>query len=181
MSETQVQPQAPSAPSGVEEFKKKRQGQLLPLPTGLTIRARRPDVVQMLKQGSVINPLLEVVTGLVDKGKEVTVNSLFGGEDEGIDLEKVKDMYEMVDGIVCAVFIEPKCHPEPAEGEDRSDDLLYVDEVEAEDKMFLFQWVLGGTDDLAQFRQQARADLATLAEVQGGADSTESAPGPSAG
>lgn len=182
MSETPTPtPTKPTAPSGVGDFKKKKSGKLLPLPSGLTIRAQRPDVIQMIKKGSVINPLLEIVMESIDKGKETKIEEIVGNKDGQLDLERITDMYEMVDAVVCEVFVEPKCHPAPGSRADRSDDLLYVDEVDAEDKMFIFQWVLGGTDDIASFREEARTSLDALAEVESRDDSPEPAAGSDAG
>lgn len=39
----------------------------------------------------------------------------------------------------------------------RDANTLYADEVDLEDKMFIFQWALGGVSDLEAFRKQQRA------------------------
>lgn len=92
----------------------------------------------------------------------------------------------MVNLLCCQAVVEPKLHPmvwteedlelelcDPDEvgdeiTEDRKDDdTLYVDELDEEDRMFIFQWVIGGTDDIARFREEASTDLASVAEVAG--------------
>ena len=57
----------------------------------------------------------------------------------------------------------------------KDDDLLYVDEVEDEDKMFIFQWTTGGTADIATFRQQASTSLAAVASGQKPGNASKSA------
>ena len=58
--------------------------------------------------------------------------------------------------------VEPKVHPAPEDEADRDDDLLYPDDIEDMDKMFVFQWVSGGTTDLETFRQRYSSNMASL-------------------
>jgi len=89
-------------------------------------------------------------------------------------------MYALVDQIVVELAVNPQVHPLPTHDEDgdeledddavqaeKDDDLLYVDEIEDEDKMFLFQWCTGGTEDVATFRSEAQASLADLGQGKG--------------
>lgn len=50
---------------------------------------------------------------------------------------------------------------------EREPNVLYVDMVTMEDKLFVFQWALGGTSDLEQFRQELGANVESLANGQG--------------
>jgi len=63
------------------------------------------------------------------------------------------EMMQTLDSIAVYCFLEPKCHNIPEEG-DKDPELLYVDEVELDDKMFLFQAATGGTKDLERFRAE---------------------------
>lgn len=154
-------------------FKKRRQGVDLKLPSELWVKARRVDLAAFLRTGNIPNPLMEVVNEALQKGQKTDVNKMVGVEDGAVDLEMVNDMYNMVDKIVVASIVSPQVHEVPPEGEDRDDDLLYTDEVEDEDKMFVYQWATGGTSNVAQFRREAAATLAPLAEVSGGKGSTK--------
>jgi hypothetical protein len=49
----------------------------------------------------------------------------------------------------------------------REPGVLYVDMVAMEDKLFIFQWALGGTSDLEQFRKELGANVDALADGQG--------------
>jgi hypothetical protein len=186
----------PTAPSNVAAFKKKRQGKLLELPSGLWMRCQRIDLQQMIVKGSIPNPLMEIVSQTLEKGQKADIAKMVGVDEGKLDLDMIRDMYEMVNWIVHSVSQEPKAHMPPSQGdvdrwnaehpdeepmedpeELRSDDLLYTDEVDDDDKMFLFQWLMGGTEDLATFREEARADMDALAEIAGSKNSTESADG----
>lgn len=43
--------------------------------------------------------------------------------------------------------------------EDRDEELLYADDVDIEDKQFIFQFVVGGSSDLEQFRREQAATV----------------------
>lgn len=48
--------------------------------------------------------------------------------------------------------------------EERDEDALYTDEVDLEDKMFIFQFCVGGTSDLERFREQFGAGLGIMGD-----------------
>jgi len=56
----------------------------------------------------------------------------------------------------------PPVLPIPENEQNRDPELLYVDEVLDDDKVFVFQWVTGGTRDLEQFRQEHQAAMDNL-------------------
>lgn len=153
-------------------FKQRRGGEDLQLPSELWIKAKRVELQTMVLQGAVPNALMEVVSAALEKGQKSDIPKMMGVEEGKIDLDMVNDMYEMVNAVVVQVFVEPKCYPVPEAEDDRDDDLLYVDEVDDTDKMFLFQWASGGTSDLERFREEADADMASLAEIQGAGATT---------
>lgn len=158
---------AERAASAVSEFKKRKKGKPVVLPSGLTVKAKRVELRAFLEQGDVPNPLLQVVEEALNKGREVDLSEIVGTEGKGVNMTMVLDMYSMVDKIVMAVCVDPVVNPKPEDDEDRDDDLLYIDEFDDEDKMFLFQWSQGGTEDLATFREEAAKDLVSLVEGQG--------------
>lgn len=159
--------------SSAAEFKKRKQGQTLPLPSGLVIKAKRVELQTMIMQGSVPNPLMETVSKALEKGQKADIAKMVGMDEGKLDLNMVNDMYEMVNAVVMESVIEPKVHPVPEDQDDRDDDLLYIDEFDDTDKMFMFQWASGGTSDLEQFRRESDADMASLAESQSTSATTE--------
>jgi len=176
--------------SDVSAFKNRAKGTLVPLPSGMVAKLRRVDLQTMILSGNVHNPLMSVVGEALEKGKGADIGKLTGMDDGEIDLDAVKDMFEMVNHVIVNCFVEPKVHPMPEPdpedledldeededyeeqvarlvAEEMDDDKLYVDEVDAEDKMFIFQWCIGGTDDVASFRAEARADMDAVAKGKG--------------
>lgn len=145
--------------SGVSDFKKRKEGSVIPLPSGLQIRARRVDLTSLLKQGDVPNALVPIVQQALAKGQQMDPKDLVGDQ---VDMSTLTSMLEMVDSVVVSTCVEPQVHPDPEAGVEEEDDLLYVKDLEADDKMFIFQWALGGTEDIATFRAEAQADLAAL-------------------
>lgn len=163
--------------SSVSAFKKMKGGRPLELPSGLIMVCKRVELRSFLKQGDVPNPLMPIIDEALNKGKSLDVDKMIAGKDGKVDLDMVDEMYNMVDNVICSISIEPKVHPVPEDEDDRDDELLYTDEVDDEDKMFLFQWSIGGTSDLERFRQEAAADLATLAQGSGGKSPAKRASG----
>lgn len=153
--------------ASISAFKQRKQGQMQELPSGLFVKLRRVELQTMIMQGAVPNPLMEIVGEALEKGQKADIASMVGVEEGKIDLDMVNDMYEMVNAVVVACFVEPEVLPLPEDEDDRDDELLYVDEIDDTDKMFIFQWASGGTSDLVQFRKEADADMAALAEIQG--------------
>jgi len=46
---------------------------------------------------------------------------------------------------------------------ERDDDVLYADQVDMEDKQFIFQWAVGGTADVERFRRELAANVGSVA------------------
>lgn len=178
-------PKQPTA-SNARDFKNRRKGMYVELPSGLVVRARRVELKTFLERGDVPNPLMEIVAEAIEQGDKSKPEDMIGTDEGKLNFDMIHDMYAMVENVVIACVVEPKVHPLPTVIDDdgepvekpteeqiedaKDDDLVYIDEVEDEDKMFLFQWVQGGTSDLATFRQEAGASLASLAEVASSQD-----------
>lgn len=146
----------------------------LELPSGKAMKLRNASFQTFMKLGMIPNSLLAVVQSSIDKGKEPNLSELTE------DPKQLEDMVQMVDDVVCFVSIEPKVHPLPTQSdadkwnlahpeasvndpdELRDEALLYVDEVDDEDKMFIFGAVTGDTRDVETFRGQQANGMANL-------------------
>jgi hypothetical protein len=153
---------------------KKQAGKPLELPSGKVCLARNPGMKPMLSAGLIPNSLIPIVTEALSRG-----GSPSGGaskQDEAIEkqlTEQLKtdpkllvDMMDAIDAVTVYCVIQPKVHPVPMKEkvdelggvtliEDpaaKDDDLLYVDEVDFDDKTFIFNWAVGGSRDLERFR-----------------------------
>jgi hypothetical protein len=58
--------------------------------------------------------------------------------------------------------IEPTVNPLPENEADRKQELLYVDEVDLDDKFYIMAFALGGTRDLEGFREATGSGVANL-------------------
>lgn len=146
----------------------------LDLPSGNTCLAVRPGAQGLIKAGLLDS--LDQLTSLVQaehidskdpkKAIQEGVNAL------AMDHQKILEGMEILDRAVAFVVREPKLHlDEPeidkATGEPKVDakgfpvyaprdpEKLYADETDLEDRMFIFQWCVGGTSDLKTFRAQS--------------------------
>lgn len=176
--------------SQVGDFKK-RIGGIIELPSGLTVKARNPGGLRaFLNTGLIPNSLMGIIQKGLDKGsgKGIAAEIVKDGK---IDSEMLTDMMQMMDGIACKVIVEPRIYPTLTENdllewndnhlddqkesveELRQDDRLYADELPDDDKMFLFQWISGGTRDLETFRQQHAAGVDALSASTGDAPAPE--------
>lgn len=159
---------------------KQRTGGLLTLPSGFTVKVQNKGGMRsFLQSGMIPNSLMGVIHESIEKGKEPTekeIAKLIGvGEDE-TDLSVIEDMLEMTNRVVCNVVVEPEVHPVPADEKKRNENLLYVDELSEEDRMFIFQWVTGGTRDIERFRKEQAASMDALAASKSTSRPTKRAP-----
>lgn len=128
----------------------------LTLPSGLKCAARRVSIEHFVKGGRVPNTLLPMMKGAL-QGKKSAVPKL-----EDLDIETILEAPIMFDLAAIEAIVIPEVFPVPPKGEPRDDEKLYVDEIDAEDKQFIFQWAIGGVTDVAKFRDGTNSILATL-------------------
>lgn len=188
--ETQnLTPTAASEWKGAEAFA----GQDLPLPSGNVARVKRMSPTDFLKDGSIPDPLTDIVRKAIHTKKGLNPKDLEAISD---DPKQLASALEMLDRTVTRVVVQPVVQMPPAcdqpvedgicglyanepvhetpmrsghhayhEGV-RDASILYADVVDLNDKMFIFQWALGGTADLAQFREELQAGVGSLQDSQ---------------
>lgn len=108
---------------------------------------------------------LDSLTGIVsdkfiNRNKQVDIKALMA------DPAAIIGAISTVDKVVVKLVVEPEINLPPKNDDDRIEGLVYVDSIDIQDKMFIFQYVLGGTSSLEQFR--AESD-----ELMGGVDAGE--------
>lgn len=148
-------------PTSVAAWKKSSASPMLTLPSGNTMRVKKIGLQALMKTGIMPNSLMTYAQNAVKKGKkeEVTeVDMLEILQDE----KQVKEIAKFMDEVTIICAEEPQVHRLPAEGVEKDDDLLYVDEVDDEDKMFLFQVVTGGTTEVETFREEHASNVAAV-------------------
>lgn len=147
-------------------------GRPLKVPTGKVCLVKMLDSMQeFLSRGDVPNAMLplmqQAATGKVEREEDVTKAVMSSPK-------HLADMFTLVDMIVCECVLEPPVAPVPQDGEGSivpphlrpDDDTLYVDYVDLEDKMFIFNYALSGVSDLEQFRQKSDSSLVALRAVE---------------
>lgn len=166
--------------SQIGDFKN-RLGGTMELPSGFVVKARNPGGLRaFMSSGNIPNSLMTIIQSSLSKGKAPKPEEILGKSGK-LDPKMLEEMNELLDNITMQTIVEPKIHPRPLAEEDRSDEMLYIDEIPDDDKQFLFQWISGGTRDLERFRQQRDSSLDAMAAVAGNGAGSESSNGADAG
>lgn len=147
----------------------------LDLPSGETCQVRRPGVQGLIRAG--VLQSLDQLTAIVSTE---TIPKAEGRPQinpaevvKNIDPAKLNEMMQIIDDVTIYCVRDPEVLPaplpDPANAEDRSEDtvyesdrsdeLLYVDEIPEEDKMFIMQFAMGASADLERFRAESAAAL----------------------
>jgi len=155
---TPAKPKVSSTPTTASAWKAKSvEGTPLVVPSGNTCLVRAPGLQVFIKQGMIPNSLLPIVNDAIKKGS-VPTNDDFNIQD---DPEMLNEMMELMDAVTVYCVVEPAVEAMPVDDEgepipfsQRDPDTLYVDEVDFTDKIFIFQYAVGGSADLAKFRKE---------------------------
>lgn len=153
--------------TSAKSWKKKAQTEL-ELPSGNVALVRAMRITDMLAEGFFPENLRGEILGQIGKAENGVGKP--GDPTDGADAiqkmfedpEKMSDMFEIFDKVLLKCVVEPQVLPVPADDEDRDEELLYVDEVDLEDKVFIFQWAVGGDDDLTSFREEFSESVGSL-------------------
>jgi hypothetical protein len=171
--------------TSAREWKGKRQTSAGPLdlPSGNTALVKQLDPTVFLDAEMVPNPLLNIIRKAINDQKGLPPQAL---KKISEDSEMLASTMLLFDRVLCRVVEQPVIQMPPPcvvcneyantsmhtdakvdgyhayrEGE-RDEDILYADQVEMDDKVFIFQWCLGGTRDLEKFREQQEANVGSL-------------------
>jgi len=165
----------------------------LELPSGELCQVKRPGVQGLIEAG--VLQSLDTLTSIVQaevipqaQGKpQIKAEAVLD------DPEKFTKMMETVDKIVCFVVVQPTVLPDrvtqemiddedlPFDTDDldrklaedeRDEDAIYTDYIDAMDKMFIMNFVVGGSADLATFRAESAALVGGVPDGEEPAGST---------
>ena len=134
----------------------------LTVPSGQRCLVKRPGVQGLMVAGVLHN--LDTLTTLVSEKHikrvsgqaEVDVASLLGDE------QNLLKILHTVDRVVAHVVVKPPVEMAPNDVTLRQPGQVYTDMVDVEDKMFIFQFVVGGTADLERFRDQLGESVGSI-------------------
>lgn len=155
-------------PTAVSTWKKSSQAVPIQLPSGNYMRIRKVGLRFFVEAGMMPNSLMSMVQGSLDKGKGKSVQ---GPSEEDMmelmqDPKKVQDIADFMERMVVYVAQEPEVFPTPEPGVEKNPDVLYIEDIDYDDQMFIFQVVTGGTTDLETFREQHTSTMASLRRRQ---------------
>lgn len=148
----------------------------LTVPSGALCQARRPGVQGLISIGLLDS--LDSLSALVKTEHFDRVEGRAKPEQSPADIKAgmVAGM-ELIDKIALYCVLQPELKPEPDRNDPKSWDegaetegerkgkvpgLIYVDDVDLFDKMFIMQWAAGGSEDLETFRSGWSETLGTL-------------------
>lgn len=153
----------------------KKGGEDLELPSGNVCLARRVGLQSFLKRGMIPNSLLPIIENSLKQGKPVQPDNPMAGVK--LDLESINSILDLQDEVTLSAVIEPKVARIPVEGDldyhERDPDKLYIDDVDQEDKAYIFSWAVGGVSDLEQFRERQREGVDLVRTFEDVGDATE--------
>jgi len=143
----------------VDIKKWKKQGksttQELEVPSGNICLVDRQMLDSMLSAGKIPSMLVGLVQKAIESNEEFDVMTYNWSDEE------LTGVFQLIDSTIVSHVKEPQVQPVPEDEKDRDPDLLYVDEVDFDDKAFIFQFVIGGTASLAKFRSESPRTVAS--------------------
>lgn len=167
----------------------------LDLPSGERCQVKRPGVQGLIKAGVLHS--LDSLTAIVQQD---TIPKAEGKPSKAVeevvnDPDKFRRMMEMVDKIVVHTVTQPEVLPstrpvlddnnqpktdrdgepilEDIPDEERDPEAVYVDYIDSVDKMFIMNFAVGGSADLAEFRAQTEALVGGVPAGEADADTAE--------
>lgn len=151
-------------------------GTPLEVPSGNVALVRAPGMQVFIEQGLIPNTLLPIVQKAISEKKAPDMSKL------EINEESLAQMVGMIDAVAVYCVIEPALTKNKDDDgntiplSERDSELLYVDEVDVQDKLFIFQFAVGGVRDLETFREQQKQAMEPVPGGEAVAFAPESAP-----
>lgn len=141
----------------------------LEVPSGQLCLVRRPGLEGLIKAGVLRN--IDSLSSIVDAKH---IKKTKKGQAPKVDAESIlKDpdaldnILHTVDKVVCHCVVKPEVHMTPNDETSRKAGVVYADMIDINDKMFIFNFVVGGTRDLETFRRGSDDALGDLAAGEG--------------
>lgn len=149
----------------------------LTVPSGALCQVRRPGPVGLIKAGllddmDILGSIVQ--TDHVDRAEgrapssqeDEKTKQLRQAQELMQDKDKLLKATSIIEGVVCHCVVQPEIRMVPLDTE-RDPEAVYVDSVDFEDQVFIFQYVMGGTADLESFRTEFGEAVGSLAAQQG--------------
>jgi hypothetical protein len=135
----------------------------LTVPSGQLCLVRRPGVQGLMEAGILHD--LDMLSGIVDDqhvkrvaGKPPQINTTAVMNDP----EQMASVLHLVDRTVCYVVLKPNVQMTPNDPTSRVKGVIYTDMVDIVDKMFIFNYAVGGVRGLEPFREELAEALGSM-------------------
>jgi hypothetical protein len=173
--------------TSASDWRKGRAPVFVELPSGHVCKAINKGMDAFLRAGKIPNSLMPIITSAINKAEGKPSASEIGAEVMQ-DPEQIAAALELCDVVVCECVREPRILPVPKmpvmhdpdkehpggwqelveipiESREDPGDALWVDETDLDDRWFIFNWVVGGTQDVEQFRSKLAGVVDDLSEL----------------
>lgn len=143
--------------TSASEWKTGKQGSVIELPSGKHARVKRTmSLMTMLKTGKIPNPLNAVFQEMISSGKA-------SPDAAKLDEGTLKELLKLADETVLKAMVEPRVEQKPEDWDDKhpdeqwqpSEDAIDINDMDIEDRMYVFQFAQGAAADLATFRAES--------------------------
>lgn len=128
----------------------------LEVPSGQLVLARRPNMTMLIKTG-ILNDIDSLST--LVSNEHLAEGEKVDNQQEIMkmlsDPKKAENLFHTIDKVTCFVVVKPEIKMPPNDVTRRKDGVIYADTIDLEDKMFLFNYAVGGTKDVETFRQES--------------------------
>lgn len=139
------------------------------LPSGNVCEAINKGLNTFVEEGLIPNSLMGIVGKALEEGKEMTAVDIKAVSE---DPDTLRDTIKLMNAITVGCVINPEIlsnlnkDGEVIRLQDRDPEGLYVDTLDDTDKLFVFQWVTGGTRDVERFRREQANAVASVAGLE---------------
>lgn len=154
------------------------------LPSGNVARVRQISPAAFLSSGLIPNPLLSIIRKSIQEKQGMSPKAMKAITEDNALLVSALELF---DRVLAHVMVQPSVKMPPPcrqcgeyankpqhdsglkgyhqynEG-DREAGVLYADVVQMDDKMFIFQWAVGGTRDLETFRDEFQSRVGSVSD-----------------
>ena len=156
----------------------------LTVPSGQLCLVKRPGVEGLLREGVLRD--IDSFTALVNaehvqrvkgKGKKAGAKGARAQEQEISQLlsdpDKVVGVMRTIEKVICHVVVKPAVQPTPNDPTRRKPGVVYADMIDLPDKMFIFNFVVGGSRDIERFLDESDRALGDVDSGEAVEDPTE--------
>lgn len=148
---------------------KKALATTLELPSGNVCKVRRVSIAKLLSEEVFPDELSALIQDTVsDKSGKKSIAK----ESASASVKDMGKFMDAIDKVAVLVIAEPKVvrpvdeNGKELDDDDRDPEKLYTDDVDLEDKIFVFQYAVGGGSDLNTFRSELAAGVGSVPDVQ---------------